>query len=86
MYNEQSNKFTFSRLNYDFQIGGTAKEWLGFTSSTITDNVSSNGLLVSTTEILDSILINFNGYLDLEDNLECLNLDLIIVVALDTIL
>jgi len=54
VYNEQSNKFTFSRLNYDFQIGGTAKEWLGFSSSTSTNNISSNGLLVSNTEILDS--------------------------------
>lgn len=54
VYNEQSNKFTFSRLNYNFQLGGTAKEWLGFSSSTTTDNISSNGLLVSNTEILDS--------------------------------
>lgn len=69
VYNEQSNKFTFSRLNYDFQIGGTATTWLGFSSSTITDNVSSTGLLVSTTEILDSagtISIYVNNVLQTE--------------------
>ena len=69
VYNEQSNKFTFSRLNYDFQIGGTSTIWLGFSSSTITDNISSTGSLVSNTEILDSagsISIYVNNVLQTE--------------------